>query len=77
MSHANEIIIGVVGTWDVWTKYGDKWSYQGEMEASTSRGAALKISYITGRKVIRVRPKGSNKGYVYRFKYVAEVHHGR
>lgn len=70
MSHVNEVIVGVVGSWDVWLKYGDKWSYWGEVKAKTSNEAALKISYTSGRKYIRVRPAGSHKGFIYRLRRV-------
>ncbi len=61
---------------DVWVKYGNRWSYKAVYEASCSRSAALRASYVYGRKVIRVRPEGCPSGYVYRFQYVASLASG-
>ena len=58
---------------DVFVKYGNRFSYKGTFDASCSRSAALRASYVYGRKVIRACPEGSTEGYTYRFQYVASL----
>ena len=59
---------------EVAIKYGNRWSYKAIYRANSSRSAALRASYVYDRKVIRVRPEGSNdKWLVYRFQYVASL----
>lgn len=61
-------------SFEVCVKYGRNWSYRGIRKANTPRAAALDESYVSGRKVIRVRPEGSrDKWLVYRFLYVGTL----
>lgn len=64
---------------DTYRKRGKHWEYLGSRSAETSRGAALKTGYVHNLRVIGVRPADcpAVKLFVYRFKYVPMVHHGR
>lgn len=64
--------------WETYRKRGRHWQYLGLREAESDRGAALMTSYSQNIKVIGVRAEDSrDKIRVFRFKYVAMVHHGR
>lgn len=63
--------------YDTYFKHGRNWIYCGERTARTARSAALSTSYVQGRRVIGIRPAGSEvKLWVYRFKQPGELHHG-
>jgi hypothetical protein len=52
---------------EVFAKYGNRWSYKGVFTAPGSLQAAQKAKQSTGRNVFKVRPEGANHpGYNYR-----------
>jgi hypothetical protein len=52
---------------EVYAKYGNRWSYKGIYQARDSRLAAYQAQYSTGRNVLKVRPEDSrDKFLVYR-----------
>jgi len=59
---------------EIYAKYGNRWSYKGIIRATDSRKAAFAAQYIYSRNVWRVRPEGSrDKFIVYRIKSAPQV----
>ncbi len=59
-------------SFDVWAKYGNRWSYRGTVKARDSRLAAIQISRSSGRRKIKVRPEYCEElpCYYYNFKKI-------
>lgn len=59
---------------EVYAKYGNRWSYKGIFTANDSRLAAFQAQYTTGRNVLKIRPEDSRDKFIlYRITSAPQV----